>query len=332
MDTPEINPEQLLEISGNYWKACALHAGVKLDIFTTIGEKRRTDVEIAQKLNLDKRAVTTFLNALTAMSLLKKTGDIYSNTRSSKSFLSKDSQDYIGYFIMHHHHLIESWSQLDQAIKTGKPIRASASQKDKGQRKNFNMGMFNLARGLAPRLSNQINISNRQHLIDLGGGPGTYAVYFCLKNHRLKATVYDLPSTQPYAKKIIEKFGLSDRIDFIGGNYLEDGIQGTYDVALLSNILHTEGHENCQMIINKTVAILEPGGLVVVHDFILDNTMDGPLFPALFSLNMLLGTNAGQSYSEEQIMGMLESAGLKKIERHPFQSPFTSSIITGIVG
>jgi predicted O-methyltransferase YrrM len=233
---------------------------------------------------------------------------------------------------MHHHHLVESWSQLDQAVKTGKPIRASVSQRDKGQRKNFNMGMFNLARGLAPRLSNQINISNRQHLIDLGGGPGTYAVYFCLKNHRLKATVYDLPSTQPYAKKIIEKFGLSDRIDFIGGNYLEDGIQGTYDVALLSNILHTEGHENCQMIINKTVAVLEPGGLVVVHDFILDNTMDGPLFPALFSLNMLLGTNAGQSYSEEQIMGMLESAGLKKIERHPFQGPFSSSIITGIVG
>ncbi|KKL62137.1 hypothetical protein LCGC14_2188230, partial [marine sediment metagenome] len=119
--------------------------------------------------------------------------------------------------------------------------------------------------------------------------------------------------------------------DFIGGNYLEDGIQGTYDVALLSNVLHADGHENCQMIINKTVAALEPGGLVVVHDFILDNTMDGPLFPALFSLNMLLGTDAGQSYSEEQIMGMLESAGLKKIERHPFQGPSASGIITGIV-
>ncbi|HEA67041.1 MAG TPA: SAM-dependent methyltransferase [Desulfobacterales bacterium] len=331
MDTPELNPGQLLEISGDYWKACALHAGVKLDIFTAIGEKRRTDVEIAQKLNLDKRAVTTFLNALTAMNLLKKTGDIYSNTRSSKSFLSKDSQDYIGYFILHHHHLVVSWSQLDRAVKTGKPIRTGASQKDKGQRESFIMGMFNLARGLAPRLSNQINLSNRQHLIDLGGGPGTYAVYFCLKNPRLKATVYDLPSTQPFAEKIIEKFGLSDRIDFIEGNYLEDSIQGTYDVALLSNILHTDGHENCQMIINKTVAALEPGGLVVVHDFILDNTMDGPLFPALFSLNMLLGTDAGQSYSEEQIMGMLESAGLKKIERHPFQGPSASGIITGIV-
>ncbi len=331
MDTPEINPGQLLEISGDYWKACALHAGVKLDIFTAIGEKRRTAVEIAQKLNLDKRAVTTFLDALTAMNLLKKTGDIYSNTRSSKSFLSKDSQDYIGYFILHHHHLVVSWSQLDQAVKSGKPIRTGASQKDKNQRESFIMGMFNLSKGLAPRLADQINVSNRQHLIDLGGGPGTYAVYFCLKNPRLKATVYDLPSTQPFAEKIIKKFDLSDRIDFIEGNYLEDDIEGTYDVALLSNILHAEGHENCQMIINKTVAALEPGGLIVVHDFVLDSTMDGPLFPALFSLNMLLGTDAGQSYSEEQIMGMLESAGLKKIERHPFQGPSDSGIITGIV-
>ncbi len=331
MDTPEINPGQLLEISGDYWKACALHAGVKLDIFTAIGEKGRTDVEIAKKLNLDKRATAAFLNALTAMNLLKKTGEIYSNTRSSKSFLSKDSQDYIGYFILHHHDLVVKWSQLDQVVKSGKPIRTGASQKDKGQRESFIMGMFNLAKGLAPRLADQINVSNRRHLIDLGGGPGTYAVYFCLKNPRLKATVYDLPSTQPFAEKIIKKFGLSDRIDFIEGNYLEDDIEGTYDVALLSNILHAEGHENCQMIINKTVAALEPGGLIVVHEFVLDSTMDGPLFPALFSLNMLLGTDAGQSYSEEQIMRMLESAGLKKIERHPFQGPSASGIITGIV-
>ncbi len=99
----------------------------------------------------------------------------------------------------------------------------------------------------------------------------------------------------------------------------------------MNHILHAEGPENCQMVINKTVASLEPGGLVVIHDFVLDNTMDGPLFPALFSLNMLTGTDAGQSYSEEQIMGMLESAGLKKIKRHPFQGPSDSGIITGIV-
>jgi hypothetical protein len=71
--------------------------------------------------------------------------------------------------------------------------------------------------------------------------------------------------------------------------------------------------------------------MIVVHEFILDNTMDAPLFPALFSLNMLLGTKNGRSYSEREIMEMLAGAGVKKIERIPFRSPADSGLIKGVV-
>jgi hypothetical protein len=115
------------------------------------------------------------------------------------------------------------------------------------------------------------------------------------------------------------------------GNYVEEGIEGVYDVAWLSHILHGEGQKKCQRIIEKTVLALEPGGMIIVHDFILNNTMDGPLFPALFSLNMLLGTPAGQSYSEKQITDMLAKAGVKEIQRLPFQGPNDSGVIAGVV-
>jgi len=59
--------------------------------------------------------------------------------------------------------------------------------------------------------------------------------------------------------------------------------------------------------------------------------MDGPLFPALFSLNMLLDTDSGQAYSEQQLMDMLAEAGLKDIKRLPVQTPNDSGLITGIV-
>jgi len=68
-----------------------------------------------------------------------------------------------------------------------------------------------------------------------------------------------------------------------------------------------------------------------VHDFILDDTMDGPLFPAIFSLNMLLGTENGQSYSEKQIKNMLADAGVKDMQRIPIQVPNDSGIIIGII-
>ena len=331
MNTQAGNPGQILEISGNYWKTFTLQAGVKLDIFTAIGNNQLTSEEIALKLNADTRGLTMLLNALTAMKLMKKADDKYSNTPAGTSFLSKKSSRYIGHIIMHHHHLVDSWHHLDQAVKTGNPVQTRPSFGDAEQRESFLMGMFNIAMNLAPKLVKELNLSDRQHLLDLGGGPGTYAIHFCLNNPQLKATVYDLPTTRPYAIKTIEKFGLTERIDFMEGNYVEESIKGTYDVAWLSHILHSEGPDDCQRIIRKTVSVLKPGGMIIIHDFILNNTMDSPLFPAIFSLNMLLNTPLGQSYSEQQITDMLAQEGVKEIQRIKLPCLNDSGIIKGVV-
>ena len=331
MEKQQWNPGTLLQLSGQYWATCTLHAAVQLDVFTALGEQQFPAGDIAKKLNVSQEGVVRLLNALTALNLLKKENDFFSNTRASKTFLSKDSPGYIGYMISHHHHLVESWSKLDQAVQTGTPVRERGSHTSSEWRESFLMGMFNMAMSMAPMVVDKIDLSGRSHLLDLGGGPGTYAIHFCMKNPKLKGTVYDLPTTRPFAEKTIEKFDLTDRIDFIDGNYVNGGIEGVYDVAWLSHILHGEGQKDCQRIIQKAVSVLKPGGMIIVHDFILNNSMDGPLFPALFSLNMFLGTSGGQSYSEKQINGMLSEAGVKQIRRLSFQGPTESGIITGTV-
>jgi predicted O-methyltransferase YrrM len=331
MNPQKWNPGKLLELSGYYWKTCTLHAAVKLDVFTAINDQQLPSKEIAAKLKVENKGLERLLNALTAMTLLSKKGNEFSNTSAAKIFLSKDSNSYIGHIIMHHHHLVESWTHLDQAVKIGQPIRKRASFSDEEWRESFLMGMFNMAMTVAPRIVPLIDLSARRHLLDLGGGPGTYAIHFCLNNPQLTATVFDLPTTRPFAEKTIKKFDLSERIDFRDGNYLEDPITGRYDAAWMSHILHGEGPDDCREIIKKTAAVLEPGGLIIIHDFILNNSMDGPLFPALFSLNMLLGTPSGQSYSEKQIADMLTHTGVKDIRRIPFDSPNDSGIMMGVV-
>ena len=331
MTAEELNPDKILQLSGSYWETCTLHAGVKLDVFTIIGNDHLRGEDVADKLNGDKRGVKTLLNALSAMDFLVKKENIYSNTKLSLTFLSKDSSQYMGHIIMHHHNLIDSWNRLDVAVQSGSSVRRRASNTDEEQRENFLMGMFNLAMNLAPVLVPKVDLSGRRHLLDLGGGPGTYAIHFCMNNPRLKATVYDLPTTRPFAEKTIAKFNLQNRIDFKDIDYLEEKIKGIYDVAWLSHILHGEGPEECRKIIGKAVSALEPGGMILIHDFILNNNMDGPLFPALFSLNMLLGTPAGQSYSEKQISDMLSEAGVREIRRIFFESPNDSGILTGII-
>ena len=329
MATREWNPGELLEISGFFWKTCALHTSVKLDVFTAIGDGSLTADETAQKIDGAVNGVERLLNALVAMELLDKTDGQFSNTPSAQTLLSKDSPKYLGHIIMHHHHLLESWSTLDQAVKSGKPQRTRSSHSKDEWRESFLMGMFNMAMGMAPHIIPAIDVSSRKHLLDLGGGPGTYAIHYCLANDGLNATVYDLPTTRPFAESTIGRFKLADRIDFMDGNYLEDPVEGHYDVAWLSHILHGEGPDDCRMIIKKAVAALEPGGMIIIHEFILNNTMDGPLFPALFSLNMLLGTSSGQAYSENQLTEMLRAAGIKNIRRISVQTPNESSLLIG---
>jgi len=327
-DNFEWTPGELLGMSVGYWQACALHTGVKLGIFTRIGNEDLAADKIAGRLNCDVRGVTMLLNALAALGLLTRKEGIYGNTEFSKSFLVKKSPHYVGHIVMHHSHMVETWAHLDEAVRTGKPVRKRTADEEE-DRKSFLMGMFNMAMAIAPNLAKQIDLKGRRRLLDLGGGPGTYAIHFCLQNPDLTAAVYDLPTTEPYARETIERFGLLDRVDFMSGDFLEDGVEGMYDVAWLSHILHSTGPDGCQTIIEKAVAALEPGGLLLVHEFILDDTFDTPLFAAIFSLNMLVNTDSGQSYSEGQIIGMLKKAGLEDIHRLPFKGPNESGIICG---
>jgi len=330
MNDQDWNIGRLMGTSGSYWQACTLHAGVKLDIFTQIGDEDLDAQTVAERLQGDLRGVEMLLNALTAMQLLNKSEGRFRNSEFARKVLVKDAPQYMGYMIKHHHYLVESWAHLDQAVQTGRPVRKRSVQADDDRRESFLMGMFNNAMGTAPQVAKIVDLTGRRNLLDLGGGPGTYAIHFCKINKQLQAVVYDLPTTRPFAEKVISNFGLSDRIAFKGGDFLAEELQGSFDVVWLSHILHAEAPADCHRMIRKAAAALEPGGLMVIHDFILENTMDGPTFPALFALNMLIGTPAGQSYSEDQIMDMLAQAGIDQTTRLPFRGPTESGIITGI--
>ncbi len=331
-NTVNWHPGTLLEMSGYYWKTCTLHAGVKLDVFTAIGSEQLTCGQINKKLGLDHEGLYRLLNALSALQLLTKQDDKYANTQAAQMFLSKDSASYIGFMIMHHHHLMESWQQMDQAIIEGKPIREGASSSEE-RRESFLMGMFNIGMAVAPGLSKQLDLTGCKRLLDLGGGPGTFAIHFCLANPELSASIYDLVTTQPFAQKTIDRFKVSGRVEFIAGDYTTQEFPHaeSYDAVWLSHILHGEDPEMAKDVVRKAVSALKPGGKILIHEFILNDNMDGPLFPALFSINMFLGTQGGQSYSETQLREMLTTNGVSQIERHPFVGPTESGILSGVV-
>ena len=329
MNNKDLTLKEIMGISGNYWYSCTLHAGVQLDLFTRIDDKKIDAKDLAEKLDTDVHGVKVLLNALCAMGLLYKSDGYYSNTPLSRKFLCADSEEYKGNMIMHHHHLMASWNQLGDTVISGGPVKESSKDfvSEEKRRESFLLGMFNTAMLNAPNVVPVVDFSSKKSLLDLAGGPGTYAIQFCMKYPGLNATVFDFPTTEPFFDKTVKQFNMEKRVKFKAGDLLTDDIGAHYDAAWLSHILHSESSADCYMFIKKVFDALEPGGEIVIHDFILDNDKTAPEFPALFSLNMFLRTKQGRSYSKEEIVDMLEKAGFKDIEHILYENPNSASLL-----
>jgi SAM-dependent methyltransferase len=223
------------------------------------------------------------------------------------------------------------WNRLDEAVKSGGPVRGSSSHSDdESARESFLMGMFNMASISAPLIVPKIDLSGRVRLLDLGGGPGTYAIHFCKHNPELKAVIYDRPTTRHFAEQTLERYNLSDRITFLSGDIISDDIGSGYDVVWISQLLHSEGPGGAAIMLRKAVKALLPGGVLLIQEFMLNDNHASPPFPALFSLNMLIGTAEGQSYSQGELADMMKEVGLTDIKRLELELPNGAGIMSGV--
>ena len=113
----------------------------------------------------------------------------------------------------------------------------------------------------------------------------------------------------PIAEDQIAARGLGERVSAVGGDYLRDELPAGNQLALLSNIIHSLGPEANRTLFGRIFRSLEPGGRLILKDFFVERDRTGPLWPAVFSINMLVGTEEGRSYSEEEVLGWLGDAG-----------------------
>ena len=135
------HPGELLSTSSAYWRGCTLQAGVRLKVFSALAGGRHSAETVAETISGEARATGLLLDALAAMGLLSKQGDRYENSTESERFLVESSPEYMGYIILHHHHLVDGWVQLDSAVESGGAVQRRSYGADI-ERESFIMGMF----------------------------------------------------------------------------------------------------------------------------------------------------------------------------------------------
>ena len=313
---------EILGLANSYWKPFVLQAGVTLDLFTILDNAAKngetmTVPALAKAASCDERALGLFVTGLVATGFLDREGDVLSLPEHSRAYLSRNSAEYLGFIIKHHSHIAPAWVKLADSVQTGCPMRQTSSSHtdDAAEREAFLMGMFNVATHQAEAIAAALDLSGRKRLLDLGGGPGTYAVFFCRATPELSATIFDKPTSESIATSIVHRYGLEDRIDFVGGDFLKDPLPQGYDVVWISQILHGDCPADAAKLVKDAGKLLNPGGLLIVQDFVVDNDRRGPEHSALFGLNMLAVTEGGQTYTWVEIEDMIRDAGAVSVRR-----------------
>ncbi len=306
----------LMELSRGYWRSSIFFTGVKLGIFDHLeGNGMRLDA-IVKSLDIDRRGAQILLNALAALRLIEKDGENYRNTQLASRYLLQASPDYKGNIFMHSENMWKAWGELENAVRTGKPFESYEEKflRDEKRRvKNFILGMDEIAGEVAEALSESREVMEATKMLDVGGGPGTYCRYFIRKNPRLKATILDLPLTIEVTRKLLRKHGLEGKISTIEGDLLEVDFGSSYDLILLSQLLHSFSPKQNAAIIEKAYGALAPGGAIMINDFAVNEDRISPRDAALFAVNMLVNTEGGATYTIREIEGWLSKAGFKRI-------------------
>lgn len=313
-DKPKLQLESIFDIS-YYRKTKILLVSAKLDIYSALATNRMTAQEIADLIGSDKHATEIFLNALVAIGTLEKKGEKYKNMTLSQKYLVSTSKHYIGHTLLLQDDLWGLWGQLEEVIKTGKsPFDESVWENPKIARKIIR-SVHIRAIERASCIAKKINLYGYETMIDVGGGAGTYSVSFCKENPNLKAFVYDFPFVLDIAKEVIREHKLKNRIKLIPCDIYSDEIKGSFDVALISNVIHEAGTIANMELLKKVYNALNENGKLIIHDRILDESKTYPPEAAILSVNMLLNTQNSRCYSASEIKNWLLEAGFRDISK-----------------
>lgn len=324
-------PTTFLQTSGMFWECFTLHAALELDIFSPLAGGPLSVAELAQKAGCSPRGLDMMVTALCALELLQRTGEGVTLTPFARQYLCRDSKEYLGYMVGHHRRLAPRWLQLADTVRAGHSLLREQDEAPTDHHESFLMGMRNVANAQASRSVPHIDIGQRRRLLDLGGATGAYAVRFCREHPDMTATVFDLPTSRPYAQRVLAEEGMEGRIDFVAGDFTRDELPGGYDVAWLSQILHSQSPDMAARVVRKAGQALVNGGLLLIQEFTLDDDRTGPQHPALFSLNMLLQTAEGQAYTQSELTTFMHDAGAQDIRVLPLDLPQGCRILAGVI-
>lgn len=287
----------------SFWSSRIILTANNFQVFDHLGDGKTTG-ELATTLGVDQRGIELLLNALCGLELAEKQGERYVNSPLAMKYLVSGSPWYQGDMVRHYDTLWHNWSALDEIVRTGKPVHRVADHS------SFIRAMHNNAIFKARQVIDSLDLTRVGTALDLAGGPGTYSME--LARRGVQVTLFDFPETTAIARELAAEAGVM--LTFRDGDALADPVGEGYDLIFISHLLHSYSPDDNSRILATCLKGLNPGGQIVVQEFLIDDTLTQPAIGALFAVNMLVNTDGGRCYAPAEIASWMRAAGLTETQ------------------
>lgn len=294
-----------------------LVTALELKVFDAFEGAPATAAQISKRVKASARGTVMLLDELAALKFLKKSRDSYKLQPEAELYLVSSSQVYMGGMLQHAFELAQSWENLTEVVRTGKPV----FQVDKTEQgaeffKKLVAGLYAASYASSNLLLAELEGKGPKgrktlDVLDVAAGSAAWSLPFAEK---LKAhvTVLDLPVVVDVARQFVSQHKMEAQYDYKEGDLrkLNFGTE-KFDVIILGHIVHSEGAKWGEKLISKCGKALRKGGLLLIPDMVPNDQRTEPEFPLLFALNMLVNTSEGSTYTPSEYKAWIKSAGLK---------------------
>ena len=306
-------PERIQQLWFAYAPPLILEAAVRHRVFDVLDAGPKTVEQVAAVTGASIRGLRALMNALVGLQFLTRKGEAYALTPESATYLVSSKPAFAGGMFKHTSQILPNWLKIVDVVKTGKPAMP-VNQQDTGAEffREFVEDMFAGGYPAARKLADSIELKSASRpirVLDIAAGSGVWSIPFAQKYPDARVTVVDWEAVTPACKKVTARMGVAERYEYKPGDLMEVDYGTGYHVATLGHILHSEGPERSRRLLKKVFAALAPGGTIAISEVMPDDDRTVPQHALIFAVNMLIHTEAGDTFTFAEMSRWLEEAG-----------------------